>query len=38
MVIAHVLAKTNTERDVLIELSDIVREKKIYHSTFQVEE
>ena len=37
VVIAHVFAKTNTEREVLIELSDIVRKKKIYHSTFQIE-
>lgn len=36
MVIAHVLAKRDTERQVLIELSDIARLKKIYHSTFQV--
>ena len=38
MVIAHVLARTNTERQVLIGLSDIAREKRIYHSTFQIEE
>ena len=37
-VIAHVFAKKDTERAVLVKLSDIVREQKIYHSTFQVEE
>ena len=36
--IAHVLARKDTERQVLIELSDIARAKKIFHSTFQVEE
>lgn len=38
VVIAHVFAKANTERQVLIKLSDIARAEKIYHSTFQVEE
>lgn len=36
MVIAHVMAKTGTERQVLIGLSDIARQKRIYHSTFQI--
>lgn len=36
--IAHVLAKKDTERSVLVSLSDIARKKKIFHSTFQVEE
>ena len=35
---AHVLAKTGTERRVLVGLTDVARWNKIYHSTFQVEE
>lgn len=37
VLIAHVLAKKDAEREVLVKLSDISRGKKIYHSTFQVE-
>lgn len=36
--IAHVLAKKGTERQVLVQLSDIARQNKIFHTTFQVEE
>lgn len=36
--IAHVLAKKDSERAVLTQLTDLCREKRIYHSTFQVEE
>ena len=35
--IAHVFAKKNQERQVLVRLSEIARQKKILHSTFQVE-
>jgi cobalt-zinc-cadmium efflux system protein len=38
LLIAHILASTDMERRVLIELSDIARKSKIFHSTFQVEE
>jgi Co/Zn/Cd efflux system component len=36
IMIAHVLAKKGTERAVLMGLTDLCRQKKIYHSTFQV--
>ena len=36
VVIAHVLARKDTEKEVLIGLSDIARQKKILYSTFQV--
>jgi len=34
--IGHILARKGTERKVLVELSDIARHNKIFHSTFQV--
>jgi Co/Zn/Cd efflux system component len=36
LMIAHVLAKKDTERGVLTRLTDLCRKKRIYHSTFQV--
>lgn len=38
ILIAHVFSKTGMEREVLKQLTDISRKKRIYHSTFQVEE
>lgn len=38
IIIAHVLSKLGTERAVLTSLTDLCRHKRIYHSTFQVEE
>ena len=38
ILIAHILAKTGMERAVLTKLTDLSRMKKIYHSTFQIEE
>lgn len=36
ILIAHVVAHTGTEREVLMEITDWCRRKKIYHSTIQV--
>ena len=36
VMIAHILSRKDMERKVLVELSDITRKYKIYHSTFQV--
>lgn len=38
IIIAHVLSKMGMERAVLTSLTDLCRHKRIYHSTFQVEE
>jgi cobalt-zinc-cadmium efflux system protein len=38
IIIAHVLARAGKEREVLTMLTDMCRTKRIYHSTFQVEE
>ncbi len=36
VMMAHVLAREGTERSVLMNLTDLSRRKKIFHSTFQV--
>ena len=38
IMIAHVLAAKGMERSVLTDLTDLCRVKRIFHSTFQVEE
>lgn len=38
ILIAHVFSRRGQERDVLRKLTEISRQKRIYHSTFQVEE
>ena len=38
LLIAHVFSQTGRETEVLKKLTDISRKRRIYHSTFQVEE
>lgn len=38
ILIAHVFSRQGQERNVLKKLTDLSRKKRIYHSTFQVEE
>jgi len=38
IMIAHIMSKKGTERDVLTLLTELCRRRKIYHSTFQIEE
>ncbi len=38
ILIAHVFSEKNQETHVLKKLTDFSRKKRIYHSTFQVEE